>query len=165
MTASNPRVSQASQEWMVWERTSRTTVSTLEGYLIRAQGVGDAWIYFAYGPETKLVKVKDSLFFEERLFFEELEYKVRYEIGEEIPPAYNARTMTARRTIGAFRSNQCGGTDAALFQAKKACEQHRSRSRVLPTPPPCAATSPRGSASDRAGGLPNTEHGKETVHG
>lgn len=91
------------------------------GYMIRVTPVIPAageWVYTAYGPSHQIKK--DG----ERVMFEGLEYKTRYAIGEEVPPAYSMRTKVTCRLLGGFHSRKHGGTDPALAAAKAACDQH-----------------------------------------
>lgn len=152
----NRTASQASHEKMEWERVSKFAISSDEGYLIRVQEVNDAWVYLAYGPHNQ-VKQKGG-----RMMFEDIEYKERYEIGEEVPPQYNYKTKKASRDLGGYHSSTHGSPAAALAAAKGACELHRQHlialheERVLPTPCSNGGDNPRGSASDSAVSLPNT---------
>lgn len=104
------------------------TLDSDAGYMIRVTpvypSVGE-WVYLAYGPNHKVEKVGDCL------VFEGLEYKSKYELGEEVPPAYSYRTMLASRFLDGFHSKQHGGTDQALVAAKAACEQHRNQYGAL----------------------------------
>ena len=112
----NAVVSQVSQYWE-WERTDLLAVESLGGYKVRALCVSGVWIYSAYSPEEKIIQRGSAW------FFRDIEYKLRYEIGERVPPAYNYQTKRAALLIGCFREDTYGNTDAALAKAKAACVQ------------------------------------------
>ena len=100
---------------MEWQRVEISALESGHGYRILASCVAEVWCYIAYGPEEKITQ-EDG-----RRFFRGIEYKERYAIGEQVPPAYSYRTMSTRHPLGVFRENCFGGTDAALVAAKEAC--------------------------------------------
>ncbi|MDH5612198.1 MAG: hypothetical protein OEY66_07060 [Gammaproteobacteria bacterium] len=114
MTASNCRVSQVSQGFE-WYRADLYSVETVEGYRVMVQKVGGRWVYSAFSPCEKIIRNGD------RWFFRGFEYKDRYEIGEQVPPAFDFRGMTASMPLGCFRDVDFGGTEPAMAAAKDAC--------------------------------------------
>lgn len=97
------------------------------GYMIRvtpAQPEGE-WVYLSRGPKHKIEKVGNCV------MFEGLEYKTKYGPGDEVPPAYDYRSKSARRLVGGFHSKRHGSADAALVAAKASCEQHRDQHDAL----------------------------------
>jgi len=117
VTASNSMVSQASQV-MRWDRVDLYRLESSEGYQIVAMRiVNGGWVYLASGPKEKLTQNNG------RLFFRGIEYKARYQQGEQVPPMYSYRGQTARQYIGHFHQSAHGTTDAALAAAKSACDQ------------------------------------------
>lgn len=117
MTASNTRVSQPSQpaQGLEWSRSGLYSVDSAEGYQVFTRKVSGQWLYLAYCPKEKITKNG------ERWFFRELEYKERYEIGEQVPPAFSFRGMTAQMLLGVFGEKKFGGTESALAAAKEVC--------------------------------------------
>lgn len=115
MTPSTARVAQASQG-MQWERVEIAAVESAEGYRILAQRIDGGWCYSAFGPEEKTVQKNGSR------FFRDTEYKMKYAMGERMPPPYSYQSQSARESIGYFHESEHGNTASALAAAKAACD-------------------------------------------
>ncbi len=126
MTAKNHRVSQVSHPEMEWERTGMYISESSEGYLIAAAKTKGVWCYVASGPKVK-TETNGGV-----LSFQGVPYKAVYRQGEQVPPMYDYRSMTARQLLGMFRADKYGSNEAALAAAKLVCQRHLEQSRVLP---------------------------------
>lgn len=118
MTADISTVSQVSQPSMQWERVDLMRVESREGYQIVAMKMEDgAWVYIASGPKEKVVQENG------RMYFRGLEYKARYQQGDQVPPMYSYKGLLARQYIGHFHQVTYGTTESALAAAKAACAE------------------------------------------
>lgn len=103
---------------MNWVELGCDIYESDDGYLVSGVIVGIArWAYMAYGPMRPVTKDNG------RVYFLGVEYKERYRLGEEVPPAYDYKKKAARAFIACRHSWRCGGRKVALMQARKACEQ------------------------------------------
>ena len=118
MTASNSMVSQVSRP-MSWSRISKYVSESSAGYRVAAVQQNSQWVFTAAGPEEPLDRSDADL------FFRGAEYKTSYKLGEEVPPSYSYRTMTARAALGVFRASNHGGNESGLAAAKQACDEDR----------------------------------------
>lgn len=100
-----------------WIRMHVFVTESDTGYRVLLTKQAGSWIYQAFGPEEKIHKDGD------RVFFGELEYKWRYRRGEQVPPAYSYRSKSARRFLSLYRAKDFGSNEEALAAAKNACWQ------------------------------------------
>jgi len=151
VTASIIMASQASHE-MDWYRKGDFHVVSNHDYMIYAlKDSGNEWGYIVSGPEVRVIKDHRGD------FFNGIQYKANYEIGETVPPSFSLFKRVAREPLGFHHQRNYGGTEAALIEAKKTCQQHFESSRVLPKPLPCGASTARDLTSDSVESLPNTK--------
>lgn len=150
MTASIDRASQASQ---FWTRTSAFTITSDNDYLICAVLSGDRWSFVASSPKVRIKRPHNG----EAEYFQGVEYKVQYSLGDKVPPSFGFREREAREHIGTFNQHDYAGTDQARDAAMCVCDEHLAQSRVLPEPKPCGPGTPRNLASDSPNTLPNTD--------
>lgn len=113
VTPEKVMVSQVSQ--LEWTRVNKYSLQSPEGYQVTACKCDASWNFIASSPYEE-TKVKD-----EGRFFHGVQYKARYDIGDEIPPAFNIRTGKARRCLGVYRQDDFDSADDAREAAKAAC--------------------------------------------
>jgi len=101
---------------MIFNRVGKYVSASDEGYSICACCVVGGWAFVVFGPETKAVPG---------------DYKVRYALGERVPPSFGFKHKYVSECLGSFLGRDYENEAAAAREAAVSfCVKHYSEGRL-----------------------------------